>query len=218
MGLTGNFIRAIGFAVLLLAAGCAETVSPPKPDPATEMPALESRIYTLVQEERRKIDPTAPALVLDPELVDVARKRSAQMAKANAFSTGDDPHASATILMAEDAQFQGLVGENVAAQHYTVAGGIDVDAFARRFVDSWMASTPHKQNLAFPDYSRSGVGAALNGDTVYVTQLFVSDLGLGPAPKDGTPAPVERVDSPQKGKDDAQTVPLRGPIVPGSRE
>jgi hypothetical protein len=40
-----------------------------------------------------------------------------------------------------------------------------------------MKSQPHRENLAFADYDRTGVGAAVNGDTVYVTQLFASNVG-----------------------------------------
>ena len=68
----------------------------------------------------------------------------------------------------------------MAAQHYSPASGIDIEAFARRFVATWISSASHRENLSFPDYNRTGVGAAVNGDTVYVTQLFATDLGLGP--------------------------------------
>ena len=119
------------------------------------------------------------------------------------------------MLMDEDANFQGLIGENVAAQHFTPGTGIDVDAFAQRFVESWLASAPHKENLAFADYDRTGVGAAANGDTIYVTQLFTTDLGLGPHKGSAPPSQATPVVSPQKGKDDSEKVPLRGDIAPG---
>jgi hypothetical protein len=80
--------------------------------------------------------------------------------------------------MAEDAKFQGLLGENLAAQHYVKQSGVDVEQYAQRFLDEWMKSQPHRENLAFADYDRTGVGAAVNGDTVYVAQLFASDLGI----------------------------------------
>jgi hypothetical protein len=93
---------------------------------------------------------------------------------AHAAPNGDT---SATLLMAEDAKFQGLLGENLAAQHYVRQSGVDVEIFARRFLDEWMKSQPHRENLTFADYDRTGVGAAVNGDTVYVAQLFASNLG-----------------------------------------
>ena len=74
------------------------------------------------------------------------------------------------------AKFQGLLGENLAAQHYVKQSGVDVEEFAQRFLDEWIKSQPHRDNLAFADYNRTGVGAAVNGDTVYVAQLFAFNL------------------------------------------
>ena len=102
---------------------------------------------------------------------------------AHAAPNGDT---SASLLMADDAKWQGLLGENLAAQHYVKQSGVDVDDFAQRFLDEWMKSQPHRENLAFAAYDRTGVGAAVNGDTVYVAQLFASDLGLKPKPADET--------------------------------
>jgi hypothetical protein len=50
-----------------------------------------------------------------------------------------------------------------------------------------MKSPPHRDNMAFINYDHAGVGAAVNGDTVYVAVLFSTDLGL-PPPKSGDPA------------------------------
>ncbi len=207
-------IRAVLCAFLgLLAAGCADLFGPSVPDPASQMPALETRIAALVSEERAKTGQKAHALAVDPELVTIARQRSAEMARTNSFSGGGDPHVSATMLMNKDAKFQGLVGENVAAQHFTPGQEIDVEAFARRFVDGWIASKPHLENLSFPDYDRTGVGAAVNKDTVYVTQLFTTDLGLGDKSEPSAPD-IETVPSAKDGKDSSQGPPLRGAIVP----
>lgn len=177
------------------------------------MPALEARIATLIAAERSKVDRKAHSLAIDPELVAVARLRSAEMARTNSFSGNGDPHASASLLMSRDAKFQGLIGENVAAQHYLPEQGVDVEIFAHRFVDGWIASKPHLDNLSFPDYDRTGVGAAVNKDTVYVTQLFTTDLGLGDKPAQTAPD-VQTVPSAKVGKDRADEPPLRGAIAP----
>jgi len=176
-------------AVALFAQACAGTmaVAPPAPppDPRTQMAALELRIFEIVQDERHKVDPNAKALALDSELVGVARAHSADMAAKNYFAhkspTGTT---SADLIMDADAKFQGLLGENLAAQHFIVGSGIDIDVFARRFVDSWLASPSHKENLAFAAYDRGGVGAAIQGDMIYVTALFATDLGLPPVKDD----------------------------------
>jgi uncharacterized protein YkwD len=155
------------------------------------MGALESRINQLIDSERLKINPAAQPLALDSELVGIARRRSEDMANRNSFANpGADTHVSATMLMDKDALFQGLLGENIAAQHYVKQSGVDVETFAKRFVDTWLGSEPHRKNLAFTDYNRTGVGAAVNGDTVYVTQLFATDLGLGPYKDTTTPQKV----------------------------
>ena len=176
------------------------------------MGALESRINQLIDGERTKINPSAQPLALDSELVGIARRRSADMAARNSFANpGEDTHVSATMLMDKDALFQGLLGENIAAQHYVKQSGIDVETFAKNFVDTWLKSEPHRKNLAFTDYNRTGVGAALNGDTVYVTQLFATDLGLGPY-KDTTAAKkVTELPDASQAREGAEPVGLKGP-------
>lgn len=201
--------------IALAAAGCATQRSAQAPraamaapvvDPATQMHPLEQRVFALVVDERKALDPSAKALVLDPILMDVARKRSVDMAAKGYFTDrAPDGSTSASMVMDEDARFQGLLGVNMAAQHYTKLSGVDVEAFAHRFLDTWLASQSHKQNLAFPDYNRTGVGCAINGDTVYVTQLFATDLGL-PRPKEDTKKDtVSAMPSPQAAKSAMQS-------------
>ena len=161
--------------LLLACAGC-ESISAP-PDPVSQIPALEGRIFEIVNAKRHAIDPNAKDLALDSELVDVARRRSADMAAHNGFADGTgDPHISATRLMAEDAKFQGLLGENVAAERYMKTLGIDIDKSADVIVGTWLSSPSHKENLSFGDYALTGVGVALSNDTIYVTQLFATDM------------------------------------------
>jgi uncharacterized protein YkwD len=180
---------AISALALLLLAGCAgsEQTAQAPPDPQTQMAALATRIAVLVEEQRLKLDPQAKSLAIDPELTKIAQARAHDMAAKNylahAAPNGDT---SASLLMADDAKWQGLLGENLAAQHYVKESGVDVDAFAARSLDEWMKSDPHRDNLAYPAYDRTGVGAAVNGDTVYVAQLFASDMGLRP-PADAEP-------------------------------
>ena len=201
---------------LALLAGCATVPpAPPPPDPQSQMPALAQRITALVEEQRLKLDPNAKALAIDPELTRIAEERASDMAAksylAHAAPSGET---SATLLMSQDAKWQGLLGENLAAQHYLKQSGVDVEAFAQRFLDEWMKSDPHRENLAYPAYDRTGVGAAVNADTVYVTQLFASDMGLKPRADDApeaTVTPYPSVTAAQKDAEDAPPpVRLRG--------
>lgn len=203
---------ALILAVATLSA-CQTTTStpPPPPDPQTQMPALENRILSLVEAARMRIDPAARALKLDPELTKVARERARDMAAkhylAHAAPNGDT---SASLLMAQDATFQGLLGENLAAQHYTRQGGVAVEAFAKRFLETWLNSPPHRENLAFAKYDRTGVGAAVNGDTVYVALLFATDMGLPPHKESSSAPTVTRYDTPRA----AAAAPVRPPPPP----
>ncbi|HJT42273.1 MAG TPA: CAP domain-containing protein [Rhizomicrobium sp.] len=170
---------------------------PPPPDPKTQMGALETRIAILVEEQRRKLEPKARPLAIDPELSKVARARASDMAAKNylahAAPNGDT---SATLLMKQDEKWQGLLGENLAAQHYTKESGVVVDDFARRFLEEWLKSPPHRENMIFANYDHAGVGAAVNGDTVYVALLFSTDMGLKPRGDNGPANAVTKWDSP----------------------
>jgi uncharacterized protein YkwD len=192
--------RTVIFILTALALGaCAEAPPgpPPPPDPKTQMEALETRIAILVEEQRHRLDPKARPLAFDRELSSIARARANDMAAKNylahAAPNGDT---SASLLMKQDADWQGLLGENLAAQHYTRQGGVVVDDFAQRFLDEWLKSPPHRDNMIFANYDHAGVGAAVNGDTVYVTVLFSTDMGLKPRGSEGPASAVTAWESP----------------------
>jgi uncharacterized protein YkwD len=186
---------------------------PPPSDPQTQMAPLEVRIEALIEEQREKIDPKAKKLAFDPELQRIARERAQDMAAKNylahAAPNGDT---SASLLMAEDDKFQGLLGENLAAQHYRKESGIDVAQFAQRFLETWLNSPPHRDNFAFANYDRTGVGAAVNGDTVYVAQLFATDMGLPPIKDGSPPAAVTPYDSPAAAQSDSANTQPPAPM------
>jgi uncharacterized protein YkwD len=204
-------------AALVALAGC-ETMAPASrapvpPDPRTQMPALEQRIAVLVAEQRHKLDPNAKTLAIDPQLARIARARAADMASKNYLAhAAPDGSTSASLLMKADSKWQGLLGENLAAQHYTAASGVAVEVFAQRFLDEWLKSPPHRDNMVFADYDHAGVGAAVNRDTVYVALLFSTDLGLPPPRENGPPSAVSTYLSPGAARDDkpeGQPAPLR---------
>ena len=205
------FKHALIAIALLALAGC-ETAqvakAPALPDPRTQMPALETRIAILVEEQRHKLDPKAKVLAIDPELSKIARARAADMAAKNYLAhAAPDGSTSASLLMKADAKWQGLLGENLAAQHYTPASGVAVDVFAQRFLDEWLKSPPHRDNMVFADYDHAGVGAAVNGDTVYVALLFSTDLGLPPPKEGGPPSAVSSYLTPGAARDDKPADP-----------
>ena len=193
-------IRVLVPVLALLALAACATLDkgpPPPPDPNTQMAALEMRIAILVEEQRMKLDPKSKRLAIDPQLTKLARARAADMAKKKYLAhTAPDGSTAATLLMKQDAKWQGLLGENLAAQHYTKQGGVVVNDYAQRFLDQWLKSKPHRENMAFANYDRAGVGAAVNADTVYVALLFSTDLGLPPPKPEGPATTATPFDSP----------------------
>ena len=119
---------------------------------------------------------------------------------------------SASLLMEQDAKWQGLLGENLAAQHYTKQSGVEGDVFARRFLDEWLKSPPHRDNMAFAGYDHAGVGAAVNGDTVYVAVLFSTDMGLPPPKPEGPASAVTSWVSPAAASAAAPVKPSGNPL------
>ena len=70
------------------------------------------------------------------------------MATKNYFAhASPDGQTSATIIMDKDTDFQGLLGENLAAQHYLTSQGVDVDVFAHRFVESVARRVPATRTI-----------------------------------------------------------------------
>ena len=183
------------------------TPLPPPPDPKTQMAELETRLGRLVEDARRKLEPKARPLQLDDALVKIARARATDMAaKKYLASTAPDGKTSASLLMEADAQYQGLLGENVAAQYYVTQSGVDPAIFAQRFLDTWLESQTHRDNMIFAEYDRAGVGAAVNDDTVYVSLLFSTTTKMGGA---GTVANFESPKAAQEAPQPKAPVLLR---------
>lgn len=182
MRFTGSRIRIAATALTLMLAGCANQgqLSESRAlvsNPHQQIAELERRIFVLVERDRLKTNPSAKPLVLDPELTAVARTHSEDMAREHFLGhRAPNGETTARLIMARDKSFQGLLGENIAAQYYTKAAGININTYAKRFVKTWMLSKSHRDNLAFSDYTQTGVGVAMNGHEVFVTQLFADAM------------------------------------------
>ena len=69
-----------------------------------------------------------------------------------------------------------LVAENSAAQYFSPAAGIDPDAMAQGFLQIWLQSPSHRQNVIYKEFDRAGIGVAVNGNTIYASTVFAADL------------------------------------------
>jgi uncharacterized protein YkwD len=144
--------------------------------------ALEREIHSQVNEERRRrgLDP----LEFDPELREIARYHSADMAE-NGYVGHTSPDGETVadrydrfgydcrVSLADGGYSTG--GENLYRTAYA-GQTLSRTELADRAVDGWLSSPGHRENLLRDDWGREGVGVVVDveGDVVrvYVTQNF----------------------------------------------
>jgi uncharacterized protein YkwD len=173
-------MKRLPILILALAIAACATRSPDPvlPSPQAQMSALKERLFVLVEAERHRLNGEAKPLILDPELMRAAQSHSDDMASKRSFDTGNPNGNLAINTLLADPKFRGFVGENSAAQYFTPGARIDPDAYARGFLDIWLKSPDHRMNLMYPAFDKTGIGIAVNGDTIYAAELFATDLGL----------------------------------------
>jgi uncharacterized protein YkwD len=136
--------------------------------------AIKSRLLVLVAAEREKAG--AKSLRLDPQLAEAAQAHSDDMARKRSFDTMNPNGNLAVNLLLRDPRFGGFVAENSAAQYFSPAAGIDPDAMAQGFLQIWLQSPSHRQNVIYKEFDRAGIGVAVNGNTIYASTVFAADL------------------------------------------
>lgn len=109
-----------------------------------------------------------PVLVVDPDLVAVARIRSSDMAARDYFSHTSPDGQSAFTLLDQRGITYSWAGENLARNNYPQSEAVAVA------VRDLMASPSHRANILGVHYTRVGVGYAEGSDGMrYYTTVFV---------------------------------------------
>ena len=175
-------MRRVFACLIVLVLGACAGVYEPSPRLQTQMKEVQLRLFVLVEEKRHRLDERAKPLVLDPQLVAAAQLHAQAMAQSHAMDTTTPERNPALKALMADPQFQGFVGENIAQQYFNDRQSLDVEKFAQEYLDIWLQSADHKQNLSFYGYNRTGIGIATDGKAVFVSELFATDLGLKPPP------------------------------------
>ena len=165
--------RVLVLFLALLLAACAGARMPRYDQ---QLAVMKSRLLVLVEEERDRAG--AKSLRLDPQLVAAAQAHSDDMARKRSFdATNPDGNLAVNILL-RDPRFGGYVAENSAAQYFTPAAGLDPEAMAQGFLQIWLASPSHRHTVVYSEFDRAGIGIAVNGNAVYASAVFATDLGL----------------------------------------
>jgi uncharacterized protein YkwD len=173
--------RAFLLLALFTLSACAGMPDAP-PLPREQITLVQSRLAALLRDERMKQNAEAKPLNLDPELIAAAQAHSDAMARAHAFDRAGAGDNIAIQRLVANPKFRGYVGENSAMQYFTPQAGVDPEAAARLFLEIWLNSAEHRSHILFPGFDRFGIGVSANGNEIYATALFATDLGLPEPP------------------------------------
>lgn len=107
-------------------------------------------------------------LAYDPRLQAAAMNHSAEMHRMNYFSHTSPTHGRESLK--ERIQLEGIGNFRSAGEN--LAMGPDIGDIAERFVQMWMDSPGHRDNILTEGYRFTGVGVYGERERVYATQLF----------------------------------------------
>lgn len=112
----------------------------------------------------------------NPILADEAQAHSEDMVERDFYS-----HTNPDGEGPQDRTATGCgIGENLAVMYWQTSFSYDGETmrleseeeFADHAVQGWMDSPGHRENILNPRYISQGIGIAVDGDEVYVTQMF----------------------------------------------
>jgi uncharacterized protein YkwD len=168
-------------AIALSSTGCEQITKQLPPLPNIDIPLSQSPQPLITPESattaqieaeiRRGINQVRQKNGLQPlkdhpKLAQVARKYSRQMAEQNFFShTGADGSAPQERVT-RDGILYSVVGENLFKSQ-------NVPRPVPAAIEGWMKSPGHRENILRPVFTETGVGVWREGNTYYVTQLFL---------------------------------------------
>ncbi len=132
--------------------------------PSSAISKMESQVQQRINQIRQQNN--LSSLDTNPELAAVARAYSQKMAAGDFFShTGPDGSTPAERVRAVGIQYA-LLGENL----FKSTNAPDPVNLA---VEGWMNSPGHRENILQSGFTQTGIGIWREGNTYYITQLFM---------------------------------------------
>ncbi len=161
------FRCGVALAALLLAAcsGGGGGTAPTAPTVAPSPPQVEFDSFGLVNDARAE-NGVDPPLELRESIAEVARQHSEQMRTQGFFGHEDPQGRTVHDRLTEAGIAFSVVAENLArvTNHPNPAGWAH---------DQLMASAEHRPNILSPSVTLIGIGAARDGETYWITQVFI---------------------------------------------
>lgn len=160
---------------------------------AIDTARLEQQIHLQINRERQNHG--LAALQRDAQLAKIARDHSQDMARNQFFShfnlRGEDPSArgerqgwNKQKQIGPETWASG-VAENIYLTHFydkvytATRNGVTVskkygwkspEQIVAIIVQGWMQSPGHRKNILSPQYDRQGIGVAISGNAIYITE------------------------------------------------
>jgi len=178
--IASHFNNAPAMSAALQASGQSEQTFKPKtpeppPTPPTSIPAesqeyattIEQEVFLRTNEERSRVN--TAALLWDAELARLSRSHSADMIAKKYFSH-IDPDGCGSSCRANKADYLWwAIGENI---YMTSGYNLTAPAEAEMVIEGWMNSLGHRGNILGEQYTHSGIGVMVHGESVYVTAMY----------------------------------------------
>ncbi|MDH3402159.1 MAG: CAP domain-containing protein [Acidobacteriota bacterium] len=155
-------------ALVFVACSGGGGSSPTAPVGAPSPPQVELDSFGLVN-GAREANGVDPQLALRESIAAVARQHSEQMRAGGFFSHQDPQGRLVTDRLAEAGIAFSVAAENLAR----VTNRPDPARWAH---EELMASGEHRPNILSPDVALIGVGVAREGNTYWITQVFIDDV------------------------------------------
>lgn len=145
------------------AAPSTPTTTPSNTTVSSSNLSYEQKVAELVNIERQKAG--LSALTFDQSVSNVARTKSKDMAANNYFAHQSPTYGSAGDMLTKFGIRWSAWGENIASGQRT----------PEAVVTAWMNSAGHRANILSTNFSKIGVGYAVNSNgTPYWTQIFTN--------------------------------------------
>ncbi len=151
------------------------TTTTPAPTPPTTAPvvtpssdivsALETAIHEKINVER--VAKGLQPLGVDTRLVSIARAHSKDMLTNNYFAHTNQSGCSSSCRYKNAGYAYRSMGENIYMMNGYTLSATEV---AEKVVQGWMNSSGHRANILNASYTTEGVGVAIEGKKIYVTE------------------------------------------------
>ncbi|WP_122091256.1 CAP domain-containing protein [Halalkalicoccus subterraneus] len=141
----------------------------PEPEPSSFEARVEQRVHAEINAYRS--DEGLGGLAYHDDLASVARAHSEDMADRDYFDhdnlegEGPDDRLDAAGIDCR------AWAENIAWESSGSVSDEDADSIADSTVEGWLDSLGHRRNIR-GDYEAEGIGVAVTGRDVYITQMF----------------------------------------------